>query len=69
MSTLILISAGNSILIIFIIKLLYYSLVFSIRYEQGCSGAETRWNAVLANIFKPEWHSDKYRWPQVERQH
>jgi len=35
--------------------------------HQGCSGAETRWNAVPANTLEPERRSGKYRWPQVER--
>jgi len=35
--------------------------------EQACSGAGTRWNAVVANILEPERRSGKYRWPQVER--
>ena len=36
-------------------------------YHQGCSGAGTQWNAVLANILDPEQRCGKYRWPQVER--
>jgi len=36
-------------------------------YTQGCSGAGTRWNAVLANILEQERRSGEYRWPQVER--
>jgi hypothetical protein len=35
--------------------------------DQGCSGAGTRWNAVPANILKPERRSGKYRCPEAER--